>query len=234
MKKTILNGIAVGAACFAASSVQAYNNVEVFNPAHFPAAVTVKYSGCRSDTFTVPAATPAGAGSAKAGGNRGACLLTTVSAKLNGSNYTITEYSSSGTAVSRFVIRYMGTGKENYKVYSDQQLQNIFDREVANLNSPDGWVKGPSTQPTITRAPGVEECRAGNIKLNKEIDDMFQKLNRERKISPAENKRYEALEQQIIARRKANQQDGIVTLAECNAMTKLFESEKAEIIKMGQ
>lgn len=234
MKNTTLKILVSSAAFLAAGSAQAYNNVEVFNPAHYPAVVTVKYSACRSDTFTVPAATPAGAGSAKAGSSRGACLLTTVSAKLSGSNYTITEYSSSGTAVSRFVIRYMGTGKQNYKIYSDLQLANIFDREVANLNSPDGWVKGPSNKPTITLAPGVEACRAGNIKLNTEIDDMFQKLNRERKITPAENKRYEQLEQQIKARRAENQKDGNITLDECNAMTKLFEAEKAEVIKMGQ
>ena len=234
MKNTTLGILAASAAFLAAGSAQAYNKVEVFNPAHFPAVVTVKYSACRSDTFTVPAATPAGAGSAKAASSRGGCLLTTVSAKLSGSNYTITDYSSSGTAVSRFVIRYMGTdGKQNYKIFSDLELANVFDREVANLNSPDGWVKGPSNS-RLALAPGVAECREGNIKLNKEVDDLFQKALKERKINPAESKRHKELEQQILARRAANQKDGVITLAECNAMTKLFEAEKAEVIKMGQ
>lgn len=231
MKNTTLGILAASAAFLGASSAEAYDNATVFNAAHHPASVTVKYSACKSDTFTVPAATPAGPGKATAGSSRGACLLTRVSATLSGATYKIADYTSSGTSHSRFVIRYMSN--ENYKIFSDAELRNIFDREANNPNSPEGGFKGTSAKP-LALAPGVAECREGNIKLNKEVDDLFQKALKERKINPAESKRHKELEQQILARRAANQKDGVITLAECNAMTKLFEAEKAEVIQMGQ
>lgn len=237
MKNTPLKVLVASAALFAAGSAAAYNNVDMFNAAHYPATITVNYSGCKSDTFTVAAATANGPGRATAGSSRGACLLTTISATLNGAGYKIADYSSSGTSLSKFVIRYMG--KDSYKIYSDMELQNIFDREAQNPNSPEGGFKTPATRNPLNAPLGspaqktIAECRAANVNLDKEIDAIYQKANGERKISPVEAKRYQVLESGIRDRRAKLAKDGF-TLDDCHAMTKLYDAEKAEVIKMGQ
>jgi hypothetical protein len=75
MKNTILKTLAAGAIGLAATSALAYDNATVFNAAHYPVNVEVRYSACRTDSFTVPAATPNGPGKATAGSNRMAKLM---------------------------------------------------------------------------------------------------------------------------------------------------------------
>lgn len=235
MKTITLKLLAAGAACLAASGAQAHDNASIWNAAHYPADVTVRYAACKTDTFTVPAATPAGPGRASASTNRGACLITTVSATLKGRNYKIADYTSSGTSYSRFVIRYMSG--ENYKIYSDAELQNIFDREAKNPNSPEGDFaapRNPLNAPLGSKAQvTIAECRAGNVKLDAEIDALYIKAKQAGKITPVEAKRYQQMEEAISARRKKLAGDGF-TLADCNTMTQEYEKEKAEVIKMGQ
>ncbi len=235
MKKTTLRILAAGAACFAVSSALAYDSPVVYNPAHYPVSVIVRYSGCQPDSFAVPAATPQGAGMARASGNRGACLITTVSAAVQGRPFPVVDYTSSGTSHSRFVVRYMNNG--GYKIYSDWELQNIFDREVANPNSPEGPgfnVPNPLNAPKGSPEQlTIAACRAANVKLDQEIDAIYMKANNERKITSAEAARYAQLEAGIRARRTALASDGF-TLADCNVMTKLYEAEKAEVIQMAK
>ena len=71
LKLTSLKLLEAITACFAASSALAYDNATVFNAAHYPVGVQVRYSACRTDNFTVPAATPQGPGRVTAGSSRG-------------------------------------------------------------------------------------------------------------------------------------------------------------------
>ncbi len=242
MKNATLKVLAASLISLAATSAFAYDNATVFNAAHYPANVEVRYSGCRTDSFTVPAATPNGPGRATAPSNRGSCLITTVAAALNGATYPIADYASSGTSHSRFLVRFMGPAysKAGYKIYSDWELQNIFDREAANQASPEGTgfnvpaVRNPLNAPLGSPAQvTIAACRAANVKLDGEIDELFRKAFAARKITTAESIRYQRLEEAIRERRRVLASDGF-TLADCNTMTQLYEAEKAEIIKMSQ
>lgn len=237
MKIKIVRKFALFAVLLGATSAFALDKASIWNAAHYPAAVTVRYAGCVSDTFTVPAATSQSPGRATAGSNRGGCLITTISATLQGKPYKIADYSSSGAPFSRFVIRYMGG--ENYKIYSDGELQNIFDREATNPSSPEGEFKTPAQVNPLNAPKGsptqltIAACREANVKLDQEIDALFTKAYKERKITSAEEKRYYQLERAIKERRTKLASDGF-TLADCNSMTLEYEKEKAEVIKMAQ
>ena len=227
---------------FATTNAQAYDNALVYNAAHYPVDVQVRYSACRTDSFTVPAATPQGPGRATAGSSRGSCLITTVAAVLKGAAYPVVDYTSSGTSHSRFLVRFMGPAysKAGYKIYSDWELQNIFDREAANQASPEGSgfnvpaVRNPLNAPLGSPAQvTIAACREANVKLDREIDAIYRDALTKRKITSVESRRYQQLEEGIAARRKVLASDGF-TLADCHTMTQLYEAEKAEVIKMAQ
>ncbi len=242
MKKNILIIFAASTLGLTATSALAHDNATIYNAAHYPADVQVRYSGCKADNFTVPAATPQGPGRATAGSSRGACLITTVAARLNGAQYPIADYSSSGTSQSRFVVRFMGPAysKVGYKIYSELELQNIFDREASNPASPEGTgfnvpaVRNPLNAPLGSPAQtNIAACRAANVKLDSEIDALVRDAYAKRKITSDEYARYQRLEADIEKRRKALASDGF-TLADCITMTKLYEAEKAEVIAMSK
>lgn len=67
-------------------------------------------------------------GRATAPTNRGGCLITSISASLNGAKYPVTTYSSSGTSYSQFIIQ---GGDGNYRVWSNHELaaENAKSRE---------------------------------------------------------------------------------------------------------
>ena len=242
MKKTILVIFAASALGLTATAALAYNSATIYNAAHYPVDVQVRYSGCRSDNFSVPAATPAGPGRATASSNRGACLITTVAAVLKGAAYPVADYASSGTSHSRFVVRFMGQAysQVGYKIFSDWELQNIFDREAGNPASPEGTgfnvpaVRNPLNAPLGSPAQiDIAACRASNVKLDGEIDALFRDAYAKRKITSAEAARYQQLENAIRERRKVLASDGF-TLADCNTMRALYEAEKAEVIAMSK
>jgi hypothetical protein len=238
MKKTTLRILVAGAACFAVSSALAYDSPVVYNAAHYPVNVIVRYSGCQPDSFAVPAATPQGPGIARAGSNRGACLITTVSAAVQGRSFPVVDYTSSGTSHSRFLVRYQNNG--GYKIFSDWELQNTFDREAQNPASPEGTGFNVPHTPNPLNAPQgsplqatIAACRAANVQLDKDIDAIYMKAQSERKITSAEAARYQQLEAGIRARRTLLASDGF-TLADCHTMTKLYDAEKAEVMQMAR
>ena len=68
--------------------------------------------------------------------------------------------------------------------------QNLFDREAQNKNSPEGEIRStgnPLNAPKGSAAQiTIAECRAANVLLDKEIDAIYAKASKERKITPAE------------------------------------------------
>lgn len=92
MKKTLA---LLSAAVLTATISFGYPNVRFKNSTPNAINVEVTYSGCKSDKFSVPAvgvATPAA--------NRGACLITKVSASVAGAKI----YTSTGTSYSNFTL----------------------------------------------------------------------------------------------------------------------------------
>ena len=145
---TTLMRLAAGAACLAAAGAYAYDRANVTNRAPWPATVTVKYAACKTDTFTVPGSTKDKTGTATAPTNRGACLITSVSATLQGKSYPVTSYTSSGTSYSLFVIWYSspiteymgGTKPAAYRINSKQELGSgpTWLAAVGSTASPEG------------------------------------------------------------------------------------------------
>lgn len=222
-------------ACLAAcAAAQAYDNVTVWNPAHHPVNIAVNYSGCRSDAFTVPAATLAAPGRATAGGSRGGCLLTSVHGQVVGRpNFGVAHYASSGTQRSVFLVRYMSG--MNYKIYSDVELSGIFEREAFREDSPEGGFPTGQAANRIPLAPNLQACRDQNIVLDREINAMMDELIKAGKISTDKQRRWQALETGIRDRRNALAYDGNgFTLADCYEMTRLFEAERLEVISMAR
>jgi hypothetical protein len=136
MNAVTLKRIAVIAACLAATGAYAYDRAVVTNMAPWPAAVTVKYAACKTDSFTVPASTKDKLGRATAPTNRGACLITSISATVTGKKpYPVTSYSSSGTSYSDFVITYMPP----YVIKSKHELGDAgWAYTMKNTGSPEG------------------------------------------------------------------------------------------------
>jgi fructose-specific component phosphotransferase system IIB-like protein len=89
----------------------------------------------------------------------------------------------------------------------------------------------PANTPPKVVDPKVAECRAANLKTDKEIDATYSKAKAEGKIVPAEAARFRAMEERIARHRAALARDGF-TLADCQAMAKDYEVEKAAVMKM--
>ena len=130
--------------------------------------------------------------------------------------------------------------KAGYKIFSAWELQNIFERDAPNPASPEGAgfnvpaVRNPLNAPLGSPAHlTIAECRAANLKLDGEIDELFRKAFAARKITSAESARYYQLEAGIRDRRKLLASDGF-TIADRNTMTQLYEAEKAEVIQMAK
>ena len=79
--------------------------------------------------------------------------------------------------------------------------------------------------------PKITACLAANFKLDKEIDDLFNKARASNRISDAEAIQYRQLEANIARLRGFLAKDG-TTLAECEAITKQYEIEKIKVQKM--
>ncbi len=135
MHKNILKVSSGAIACIFAVNAFAYDKAKVINMAPWPAAVTVKYAACKGDSFTVPAATKDKIGVASPTANRGACLIRSISATLNGKNYPVSSYTSSGTSYSEFIITYVPP----YAIKSKHELGAAgWAANSGNTNSPVG------------------------------------------------------------------------------------------------
>ena len=90
------------------TAAQAYPNVTIKNLTKYTASGEVNYAACKNDKFTVAP------GATWKGPNRGACLITWISANLSGWGQA-TKYTSSGTGFAEFVIGISGNGYEVYR-----------------------------------------------------------------------------------------------------------------------
>ena len=125
----------------------AYANATFENRTNHPVSGTVSYVGCRSDNYTIPAGTinPKTATITPAhstvSARRGACLIKSITANLNGK--AAQTYTSSGTGYVQFIVSATPTG--GYRVDSLASLE----REQANATgSPDRSM--PSATPSST------------------------------------------------------------------------------------
>ena len=106
------------------ASARATPNVSVRNRTTHSANVVVRYAGCRSDHFRVPAGTlnKAGVlveGVGRAPGRRGACQIIEISASFPGARLSVTAFKSQATRESNFTIQ--GT-QTDVRVWSDREL----------------------------------------------------------------------------------------------------------------
>lgn len=162
MNLASLRILAAGVACLAASGAHALDSPTVWNNAHYPAAVTVRYAACKSDTFTVPARNIQGIGKATASANRGQCLITSVEATLNGKDYKVAAYSSPGAQHSQFMIRYIG-GNPPYKIVADKDMgSNQFGAEQLNDKSPEGSLATAATARQAMSTDPLPACQKDN------------------------------------------------------------------------
>ena len=113
----------------------AYGRATIFNRTNYVVHGTIHYAGCRGDNFTV-AAGKVGANSVIAetqstiSAYRGACLITRITATVNGK--AASAYTSSGTGYERFIVAASNTG---YKVDSLANMQ----KEVADATGGPGF-----------------------------------------------------------------------------------------------
>ena len=132
MHKNVLTISAGAIAAIFSINAYAYDKATIENRTTFPASVRVNYAACKADSFNVPAGTvqknTVNPGRATAPTRRGACLITSISASLNGAKYGVTTYTSSGTSYSNFIIQ---GGDGNYRVWSNHELaaENAKSRE---------------------------------------------------------------------------------------------------------
>lgn len=105
----------------ATASNRMYDRATMTNYAHFPAVVTINYASCKKDVFTVAAA-PNGVSwrptVATAPTRRGACLITSITATLQGDTSRVTAYSSTGTSYSQFYVREPFCGSGGWRIWS--------------------------------------------------------------------------------------------------------------------
>lgn len=113
----------------------AYGRATIFNRTNYVVHGIIHYAGCRGDNFTV-AAGKVGANSVIAetqstiSAYRGACLITRITATVNGK--AASAYTSSGTGYERFIVAASNTG---YKVDSLANMQ----KEVADATGGPGF-----------------------------------------------------------------------------------------------
>lgn len=143
--RQLFTGAALLAIPFA--SAFAYPRAEITNRAPFPARVIVRYAACRSDTFNVGASRLDKQGVLHAAvsvapTNRGACLITSITATLSGTSRGVTTYTSSGTSYSQFII---APTANDFRVYSSAELarENAATREGKSpgffITNKTGW-----------------------------------------------------------------------------------------------
>jgi hypothetical protein len=142
----------------------AYDRATIENRTTFPASVTIKYPGCRSDSFNVPAGTVAKngitPGRATAPTSRGGCLISSISASLQGAKFPVTTYTSSGTSYSQFILQ---GADGSYRVWSNHELaaENAKSREG---KSPGFYITNKTKWPVSVALEQVGCLYYGTIK----------------------------------------------------------------------
>ena len=116
------------------ASAFAYPKAQIHNRAPFAGQVTINYAACNRDVFRFGASRLDKKGVLHEAINepsarRGACLITSISATLDGAGWPATTYTSSGTGYSKFIIAPTG---DDFRVYSDAELarENAATREA--------------------------------------------------------------------------------------------------------
>lgn len=143
----------------------AYDRATITNKTIFLAHVEVNYPGCKNDKFSVPAGTlnPDGStitpGKATAPTKRGGCLISWISATLDGAGKSVSKYKSSGTGYSQFVIQ--GT-QQDFRVYSDHELK----AETASIEgkSPGFYITNNTRWPVSVSLAQVSCLYYGTLK----------------------------------------------------------------------
>jgi hypothetical protein len=113
----------------------AYGRATMYNRTNYAVHGTIHYAGCRADNFAI-AAGPVGKNSVitethfTISAYRGACLITRITATVNGK--AATAYTSSGTGYERFIVAASNGG---YKVDSLANMQ----KEVADATGGPGF-----------------------------------------------------------------------------------------------
>lgn len=221
MKSVTLRTLAAGAACLAAAGAYAYDSPTVWNTAQVPAAVTVKYAACKADTFTVPARNVQGPGKATASANRGGCLITSVSATLQGKPHRVGEFSSSGSIHSVFLIRFLG-GDPAYKIYVNKDMSpDHFETEKWKDDSPDG----PLASTANSRAADLPVCQKANQASIRQLQARIAGAPAG-KLTKAQKDHYEKIRTSLAP---IPGQKG--TIENCRSKTTTIASWKAEVDK---
>jgi hypothetical protein len=217
--------IAAVIASLAAFSAFAYDRPTVINNAPVPANVSVSYAACRSDSFTVPARTlQGGPGTATASSNRGACLITSVTANFNGKSWTARPYSSKGTSFSQFLIWYDGSG-----VYTITESHDMTSDRWANMknqdDSPDGPLGSQLSSRTAMSDNPLPRCQANNQSSIAQLEARIAGAPAG-KLTKAQRDRWASIRESLkpIPGQKGN-------IENCNKKTATIASWKAEVDK---
>ncbi len=100
----------------ATTSAQAYTSASIQNKTDVTASGSITYPGCRGETYSVaPGATWTSPGF------RGGCLISRIT--LNKAGKPVTDYTSSGTGYSRFIITSTALG---HRVWSHDELKGAM------------------------------------------------------------------------------------------------------------
>ena len=110
--KHLTKAVILVAAGLAASGASAYDRVTITNRTEVNATGTTHFAACRSEDYSVAP------GKTWTGGGRGLCLLTKITMKPAGK--PVTEYTSSGTSYSQFLITGTVLG---HRVWSEQEYK---------------------------------------------------------------------------------------------------------------
>ena len=150
--------------------VHAYDRATIRNRSLYQATVEVNYPGCRNDKFVVPAATYTNGqlieGVATAPTRRGGCLISWISAQLQGSQAPVQRYESSGTSYSNFILQGTNSG---YRIWSNHELaaENSRSREG---KSPGFYITNKTSWPVSVALQQVGCLYYGTIKPGESFD----------------------------------------------------------------
>ncbi|MBC7673925.1 MAG: hypothetical protein H7247_16015 [Polaromonas sp.] len=149
------------------ASAFAYPKAKLHNRAPYGGTVTINYAACKRDVFRVGASRLDKQGVLHEAINepsarRGACLITSISATLDGAGRPVTTYTSSGTGYSKFIIAPTG---DDFRVYSDAELarENAATREG---KSPGFFITNKTMWPVSIAIEQVGCLYYGTLKPN--------------------------------------------------------------------
>ncbi|MBC7673213.1 MAG: hypothetical protein H7247_12395 [Polaromonas sp.] len=135
MKRLSMQHLVAGALLLFPSiaSSQAYGRATIRNYALVRANVVVKYAACRTDAFVVSQGRASGdtviAGVNEAPTRRGACLITSITATLEGDTATVLPYLAGGTSYSQFLLAPALTVGREVKPLNQRARWELFSKQ---------------------------------------------------------------------------------------------------------